>query len=279
MSKLNMELRFSEFSVEKNEETGELLVRGYVNEIGKYSHLLGGRKQFRERIMPGAFQKALDRGNEIHFLAEHDANRILASTRNGSLTLKEDNIGLYMEARISPTTYGKDYYTLIHDGILRNMSFGFLPVQDEWQKKNDGTYTRDVSDLKLFEVSVVTNPAYPQSTISSREIDVIEDVVPEDDKCEIEMTEEEKKAKEDMNTLKRCKEILSNVNKDEANQEILDEAKELKELSESLVKEEIVETEEEKEEVEPTEDEISEEERNLQACELLKLKRRRLELQ
>ena len=185
----NIELRLNDFSLEQN-ESDEFVVSGYVNEVNKFSHLLGSRKKFKERIKPGAFERALGKGNDIHFLAEHDSNKILASTRNNSLTLVEDEKGLYMSAKISETSFGKDYYTLIKDGILRNMSFGFSVVKDKWKKLNDGTFTRDVEDLILYEVSVVTNPAYPQSAIAARGLHLVEDVeIREED---IEMEEKEK---------------------------------------------------------------------------------------
>ena len=172
----NIELRMNSFNVIDNDQEGKLTVQGYVNETGKESHLLGDRKKFKETISKGAFTRALAKGNDIHFLAEHDENKILASTRNGSLTLKEDDKGLLMKADISDTTYGRDYHTLIKDGILRNMSFGFTVDKDKWSKDKDGTYKREVNDLTLYEVSVVTNPAYPQSTISARGLNIIEDV-------------------------------------------------------------------------------------------------------
>lgn len=172
----NIELRMNSFNVIENDDEGKLIVSGYVNETGKQSHLLGNKKKFKETIQKGAFTRALKKGNDIHFLAEHDENKILASTRNGSLTLKEDEKGLLMTAEISNTSYGRDYHTLIKDGILRNMSFGFSVDKDNWNRGNDGTYTRDISDLTLYEVSVVTNPAYPQSTISARGLNVVEDV-------------------------------------------------------------------------------------------------------
>lgn len=172
----NIELRMNSFNVIDNDQEGKLTVQGYVNETGKESHLLGDRKKFKETISKGAFTRALAKGNYIHFLAEHDENKILASTRNGSLTLKEDDKGLLMTADISDTTYGRDYHTLIKDGILRNMSFGFTVDKDKWSKDKDGTYKREVNDLTLYEVSVVTNPAYPQSTISARGLNIIEDV-------------------------------------------------------------------------------------------------------
>lgn len=172
----NIELRMNSFNVIENDDEGKLIVSGYVNETGKQSHLLGNKKKFKETIQKGAFTRALSKGNDIHFLAEHDENKILASTRNGSLTLKEDEKGLLMTAEISDTSYGRDYHTLIKDGILRNMSFGFTVDKDKWRKLNDGTYTREVSELTLYEVSVVTSPAYPQSSISARGLNVVEDI-------------------------------------------------------------------------------------------------------
>lgn len=231
----NIELRFVNFSVEAS-DTDDLTVKGYVNEVGKYSHLLGIRKQFKERILPGAFTRALAENDDIHFLAEHDANKILASTRNDSLKLVEDEKGLFMEATISPTSYGKDYHTLIKDGILRNMSFGFNVIKDSWKKMNDGTYTRDISDLRLFEVSVVTNPAYPQSTISARGLHLVEDVeIPQD----IENTEE-RNMENEVSIKKLAEEIEDSLKKTivEKDDEITTKVKEVTEdsIKESEVK-------------------------------------------
>lgn len=150
------------------QENGELRVSGYVNKTNQWSEPLGREKRFVEKIEPGTFRKALERGNEIHFYAEHDPNKILASTRNGSLELREDEQGLFMSATISDTSWGRDYHTLIKDGIITNMSFGMNVNQDKWQKRSDGTYERSISDLVLAEVSAVKNPAYAQSTIQAR---------------------------------------------------------------------------------------------------------------
>jgi HK97 family phage major capsid protein/HK97 family phage prohead protease len=156
------------------QESGDLLVSGYVNQTGQWSELLGREQRFKERIEPGTFQKALDKGNDVMFLAEHDSSKLLASTKNDSLTLREDDKGLYMEARISPTSWGKDYHTLITDGLLTNMSFGMKVNADKWEKRSDGTFERSISDMHLAEVSVVRSPAYVQSSIQARSIELVE---------------------------------------------------------------------------------------------------------
>lgn len=172
---MEMELRFNDAKIETNEDG--LVVKGYVNETGKRSHMLGREKRFTEIIKPGVWERALNRAKEVHFLAEHDKNKILASTRNGSLELREDEKGLYMEAKISPTSWGKDYYQLIKDGILDSMSFGFRAASDQWRNLGDH-FERTINELELFEVSVVRDPAYAHSSISARGIDLVEDEVP-----------------------------------------------------------------------------------------------------
>lgn len=168
------ELRFNDVELTGSENDG-LRVSGYVNKTGQWSQTLGSRKKFVERIEPGTFNRALQNGNEIHFYAEHDPAKILASTRNGSLTLREDEQGLFMSAIISDTSWGRDYHTLIKDGIIRNMSFGMKVLKDTWKQLSDGTYERSISDLFLAEVSAVRNPAYAQSEINARSIDIVDD--------------------------------------------------------------------------------------------------------
>lgn len=173
---MKMELRFQNVELQTNK--GDLLtVSGYVNKTNQLSNVLGVSKKFREKIAKGAFARAIKRTNrDVDFLAEHNSKLILASTRNGSLTLLEDDEGLYMSATIAPTSWGKDYYELINSGILKNMSFGFRTIKDSWKANSDGIYERTIEDLELYEVSVVKDPAYSQSTISARGIDLVEDV-------------------------------------------------------------------------------------------------------
>lgn len=211
----SLELRANDITLTSTENDNKLVVEGYVNETGKWSYKMRSKKgPFIEKIEKGAFKRALDRGLDIHFLAEHDKNKILASTRNGSLTLIEDDKGLLMRATISKTSYGKDYYELIKDGILRNMSFGFNAIKDSWKQGKDGTLERSIKDLNLFEVSVVTNPAYPQSNLSARGMDLVEEV-------EVtEIKEEERK----LDSYEKVKELLNKKNGEKENMKIEERA-------------------------------------------------------
>lgn len=200
-----LRLKTAEFRAKKT-DNGRMLVSGYVNLTGQFSDPLTitSDEKFVETIAPGAFKRSLSRskelGRDIDFLAEHDTTKILSSTRNNSLTLREDNKGLYMSAIITPTTWGEDYYSLVSEGIIRNFSFGFTVKEenDEWRFNENGMHERVIRDLDLFEVSIVRHPAYPQSYVEARDImssDKIIEIRKGDskmeDKTKLEIREEE----------------------------------------------------------------------------------------
>lgn len=207
---MNMELRVQSSELVSNDD-GTMTVSGYVNKTGKLSNILGQTKRFKEKISKGAFSLAIQNATrDIDFLAEHNGKLILASTRNSSLQLREDEQGLFMSATISPTSWGKDYYQLIKDGILQNMSFGFRTVKDSWKLIEPGLYERTIDQLELFEVSVVRDPAYSQSTIAARGIDLVEDVeIPAE--IEEENREMENKLNEILEELRSAKEQIETL--------------------------------------------------------------------
>ena len=171
-----MEFRFKPVELDFVDE--DMIVSGYVNLTEQFSNVMRtghSNYKFIERISKGAFSKAIQRSSQIDFLAEHDEKKILSSTRNNSLKLEEDDQGLFMSAIISPTSWGKDYFTLIKDGILKNFSFGMRVLDDIWDENDEGILERTILDLELYEVSVVRNPAYPQSNIQARHLDIVSD--------------------------------------------------------------------------------------------------------
>jgi HK97 family phage prohead protease len=97
----------------------------------------------------------------------HNTDQVLATTRNGSLMLTEDARGLRVEAKLPDTTLGRDLSTLIADGTVHSMSFGFSVPQggDSWSA--DGS-SRVLREVVLHEVSVVQGfPAYPDTAGAS----------------------------------------------------------------------------------------------------------------
>ncbi|AUV57345.1 hypothetical protein [Lactobacillus phage Satyr] len=150
-----------------------LKVSGYVNRAGSYSQVMSADgAPFRETILPQAFVEAVKTKDPIDFYAEHDAQKLLATTVNHSLTLRADDDGLYMEAQILDTNDGRDTYELIKSGVITSMSFGFIVLDDEWDRSggrfDDGIPLRTVKEISLKEVSAVRFPAYLSSSIEAR---------------------------------------------------------------------------------------------------------------
>lgn len=130
---------------------------GYAAVFNADSEPMGG---FTERIAPGAFRRSLtSHGWDVKLLANHDAGRVLGSTRAKTLRLTEDDRGLYVEATLPDNTDGRDIAESIRRGDIDSMSFGFsiTPGGDSWS--NDGAI-RTLTDVKLYEVSIVAWPAY-----------------------------------------------------------------------------------------------------------------------
>jgi HK97 family phage prohead protease len=101
---------------------------------------------------------------DVRFLINHDSNLVLARTKSGTLELSEDERGLRIYARVAPYSYAEDLRIAIERGDVDQMSFAFTTEQDSWSKTEDGENLRRVSRVKdLFDVSVVTYPAYPET--------------------------------------------------------------------------------------------------------------------
>jgi len=127
---------------------------------------------FTEIVKPGAFKRSLQSRNRMMLLWNHDTSNPLASTRNGSLQLTEDERGLKVTATLPQTSLGNDIAVLVRDGVIDAMSFGFSVRKDSWSQDGQTRYLEDVS---LYEVSLVSTPAYEQTsgTVSVRSTDGI----------------------------------------------------------------------------------------------------------
>ena len=144
-------------------EDGTMRLRGYAAVFNDASVPL----PFKETIAPGAFRKTLSETPDVRLLINHEGLP-LARTKNGTLTLIEDDRGLFMDAIIADTTEGRDLYKLVERGDVDQMSFAFRVIRQKWSE--DRT-TRTLTEVSLADgdVSVVTYPAYPTTTVEARE--------------------------------------------------------------------------------------------------------------
>ena len=162
----NAERRFlaEPMGFEKREEAeDENVIEGYAAVFDKDSEDFGG---WHERIAPGAFSSVL-KDNAVA-LFNHDMNLVLG--RNGvNLTLSEDGVGLKYKVKLPDTQLGKDTRQLIKDGIISQSSFAFTVEEQEWRHSKDEPSVRTIKKIKrLYDVSPVTSPAYPDATVGAR---------------------------------------------------------------------------------------------------------------
>lgn len=141
---------------------------GYAAVFDRRSLDLGG---FVEVIERGAFAESLNDGVDVRALIDHRGIAI-ARTGNGTLTLEEDDIGLRVEIDTPDTTAGNDIYTSVQRGDVDQMSFGFTVRNggDTWEEDDEGMLVRTLTGVNLLETSIVTFPAYPDTTIANRSV-------------------------------------------------------------------------------------------------------------
>lgn len=133
-----------------------------------------------ERIAPGAFTKSLSEARNIRMFLNHNSDMLLASTRNDSLRLSEDETGLKVQADLPDTTIGRDLSTLIKRGDVDSMSFGFQPVKYKTATDKGGVDRTIHTEVKLYEVSPVTSwPAYSATSAFVRHLAELTDSDPE----------------------------------------------------------------------------------------------------
>jgi hypothetical protein len=126
---------------------------------------------FKERIVSGAFTRAVTEKQDVRFLFNHNADNVLGRTKNGTLTLSQDNTGLRFVNDMPDTTTGRDVYTLVQRGDVDQCSFGFIVRDEEVTYSDDGTCLRSINDVDLFDVSIVTYPAYESTSVEARSRD------------------------------------------------------------------------------------------------------------
>lgn len=142
----------------------EMIIEGYALKFNEWSNDLGG---FIELITPEALKNA--DLSDVRCLVDHDPAKIIGRTVSETLQLTVDEIGLFFRCELPNTSYSKDVYENIRLGNISNCSFGFhLAPGGEKLRKNPqtGLIERTITSISsIFDVSVVTYPAYDASSV------------------------------------------------------------------------------------------------------------------
>ncbi|KRN01451.1 prohead protease [Levilactobacillus senmaizukei DSM 21775 = NBRC 103853] len=134
-----------------------LTVSGHASVFNSPTDIAGA---FTEQIAPGAFSKTLTENDDIRCLFNHNWDNILGRTKSGTLTLEEDEQGLAFTVDLPDTTAGRDLVVSMERGDIDKCSFGFIPTADKWDYSDPDHPVRTIEEVELFEVSIVTIPAY-----------------------------------------------------------------------------------------------------------------------
>ena len=141
-------------------------IMGHAALFDTLSEDLGG---FREKIKRSAFTQAI-LTDDVRALFNHDPNMVLGRNRAGTLHLTEDERGLAFVIDPPDTSFARDLVISLRRGDVSQMSFGFQTVTDTWDMM-DGETIRTLIEVRLFDVSPVTYPAYPQTEAALRSLE------------------------------------------------------------------------------------------------------------
>lgn len=126
---------------------------------------------FHEQIARGAFKRAMAEKQDCKALVNHDESQVLARVGNGTLILADSPAGLAFTIKLNPESQAhRDLYSSVKRGDVHEMSFAFKPSPngEQWEHRK-GVQLRTLTDVDLFDISVVTNPAYRKGTsVSAR---------------------------------------------------------------------------------------------------------------
>jgi len=127
-----------------------------------------------ESIKPGAFARAIAEGQDVRALVDHNSSLLLGRTRSGTLRIWEDAKGLAFELRLPDTQVARDLAENIRLGNVSQCSFAFSPAsggETSITEERDGLVVTSIelTDVDLFDVSIVTYPAYPSTSVDLEE--------------------------------------------------------------------------------------------------------------
>lgn len=146
------------------DDGGKPKIVGYAAVFNQKSDDLGG---FREIVRPGAFKKTILE-SDIRALVNHDPNYVLGRKKSGTLQLEEDEHGLKIQIDPPETSWSRDLQVSMKRGDIDQMSFGFQTIKDKWLDGEERV--RALEEVRLFDISPVTFPAYPDTTVAVREL-------------------------------------------------------------------------------------------------------------
>ena len=155
----------AEVRLQSTDDGGERIT-GYAAVFNAPSETLtdGFGFSWTEKIRAGAFAKTLQE-QDVRALVNHDSNYVLGRNKSGTLEMLENRKGLYVEIAPPDTVWARDLKTSMKRGDVSQMSFAFQIIRERWtENSEERSILRELLEVQLYDVSVVTFPAYPQTS-------------------------------------------------------------------------------------------------------------------
>ncbi|MBQ6229716.1 MAG: HK97 family phage prohead protease [Eubacterium sp.] len=170
MERENRQLRTAATEFNTREDGEDLYIEGYFAVFNSIYDLGYGMS---ESIAPGAFTKWL--AGDIRALVNHDTTLVLGRTSAHTLELSQDERGLWGKVKINPKDQdAMNLYARVQRGDVTQCSIGFDIIDEETEFREDGSVHWTIREIKLYEVSACTFPAYEETAISARQKDLDE---------------------------------------------------------------------------------------------------------
>ena len=167
MDRETRQMRSIASKFETRESEDGLFIEGYFSVFNSTYELWPGAT---ESVAPGAFANTL--GGDIRALIDHETRLVLGRNKSGTLELREDSHGLWGRIKINPNDQDAvNLYERVKRGDVDQCSFGFDIVKEDTEVRDDGSVHWTIREVKLYEVSVVTFPAYTETSVSARKRD------------------------------------------------------------------------------------------------------------
>ncbi len=155
---------FRSLDLNANDEAAEKIISGYFIVFNSETELYEG---CFEEIAPESFDN-IDL-SDVRALIDHETSKVLGRTKSGTLTLSVDAKGVYGEIKVNENdTEAMNLYSRVQRGDVDQCSFGFNILDEAMETRDDGSYKFTIKAIELFEVSVVTFPAYADTAVEAR---------------------------------------------------------------------------------------------------------------
>lgn len=152
----------------EGDDTSEKVIEGYFALFNSPTELFPG---YYEEILPGAFDESVS--NDVRALIDHDHAKVLGRSKSNTLELKIDSHGLWGSIRVNEKDVeAMNLYERVKRGDVDQCSFGFRIQEEEYDFRDDGSVSSKLKKVELFEVSIVTFPAYNDTGVQARKRDV-----------------------------------------------------------------------------------------------------------